>query len=429
MPSTSFTTPGEGKFTRFAFSPEPSGDPWKASSPPIYQTATFEQDSPAAFGRYDYARSGNPTRDALERHCARLEAPEGGSAHASAFASGMAALATVTGLVSAGGSIVAHIDLYGGTQRLLARLADQRGISVRYADLVDGDLDAAVAGSDLVLVESLSNPLWRAPDLRALVRATSRAGSLLAVDATALSPWLQRPLALGADLVVHSATKLLCGHGDVTAGIVATAKPELARRIAFLQNAEGAVLGPFDSWLLLRGMRTLGVRVERQQRSACEVAAWLAAREDLVAVHHPSLSTHPDRLRHAGQADGPGVVLSFETGDERRSLAIVERLQRFAIAVSFGSIESTASVPCRMSHASVPAALRERRGLPADLIRLSIGLEDPADLLADLASGLGAQALASAPARADPPASAAWHRASPSPAPAGTPDRSTPASA
>ncbi len=362
------------------------GDPWRASAPPIYQTATFEQESASEFGTYDYARSGNPTREMLERHCASLEDAQA----AFAFASGVAAVTAVARLVQSGERLVAHTGLYGGTQRLLARLAQERGVEVVWTDLVDGNWRTAVRGARLVLVESLTNPLWRAPDIRLLAAACKAEGAWLAVDATALSPWLQKPLTLGADIVLHSATKLLCGHADVTAGIVATRDATIAERIGFIQNSEGAVLSPFDSWLLLRGMRTLGVRIDRQQANAAVVAEWLANRGDLAAVHYPSLPTHADHALHASQAQGPGTVLSFETGDETRSIEIVERLERFAIAVSFGSVDSTASVPCRMSHASVPEALRHVAMPPSDLIRLSIGLEDPEDLIADLEQALTA---------------------------------------
>jgi len=376
--------PHLGRHTRLVPAEGSRGDPWRASAPPIYQTATFEQEHAAGFGAFDYARSGNPTREMLERHCAQLE----GAVGACAFASGVAAITAVTRLVRSGERIVAHTGLYGGTQRLLARLADERGVDVVWTDLVDGDPTPALRGARLVLVESLTNPLWRAPDLRRLGVACRAVGAWLAVDATAMSPWLQRPIEFGADLVIHSATKLLGGHGDVTAGVVSAASGELRDRLAFIQNSEGAVLAPQDCWLLLRGMRTLGVRLDRQQRTASEIAAWLAARGDLVAVHHPSLASHPDYARHASQADGPGCVVSFETGDEARSLAVVEALERFAIAVSFGSVDSTASVPCRMSHASVPPQLRHVAMPPRDLVRISVGLEDFADLASDLGQAL-----------------------------------------
>ncbi|MFO0828840.1 MAG: aminotransferase class V-fold PLP-dependent enzyme [Phycisphaerales bacterium] len=388
------------------------GDPWHASSPPIYQTATFAQESAAQFGTYDYARSGNPTRAALERRCAELD----GGAGASAFASGLAAITAVTRLLRPGDELLAHEDCYGGSYRLFSTVCAERGMATRYADLVDGGPDdwAAAIGerTRIVFVESITNPLLRVPELRELARAAHERGALLCVDATALGPWWQRPIECGADLVVHSATKLLSGHADVTAGIVVAADVELARRIAFLQNAEGAVLGPFDSWLVLRGMQTLGVRLDRQGASATRVAAWLSARSDLARVRCPWLESHPDHARLETQATGAGTVISFETGDVERSLRLVESLERFSIAVSFGSVASTASLPCRMSHASVPAGARATRALPEDLVRLSIGLEDPEDLIEDLDSALRRSVTPSAPARAPERSSPAAQQAS-----------------
>lgn len=363
------------------------GDPHRPSSTPIHQTATFAQESPESFGRYDYARSDHPTRGVLESLAARLD----GGAGSLAYASGMAAIAATFRMLDAGGRVLLHHECYGGTARLLEDLAATRGIVVRRADLVDAaeaDYDRLLdAGIDLVLVESLTNPSWRAPDLRALGRACRRAGARLAVDATALSPWWQRPIALGADLVIHSATKLLGGHGDVTAGLVTARDHEVLARLAWLRNAEGCALAPFDAWLLLRGMRTLGVRLDRQGASASVVAARLAERDDLRRVHFVGLPNHPDAIRHARQASGPGVAISLETGDAERSAAMLRRLRRFPIAVSFGSIDSSASLPFFMSHASVPPG---RPKPPRDLIRLSIGLEDPEDLLADLTDALDA---------------------------------------
>jgi cystathionine beta-lyase len=373
------------KSTFFTLRDPAPGDPARPSSTPIHQTATFEQEEPDRFGRFDYSRSGNPTRAVLEDHCARLE----GAAGSLACASGMAAITLVFRLLKPGDAIVVHRDLYGGTQRLLGRIALERGIEVRREDLVDGDLEALAASwSDrtrLVFVESLSNPTWRAPDLRRLARVAHARGALLAVDATAMSPWLQRPIEHGADLVVHSATKLLAGHADTTAGIVATRDASLHDELAFLHNAEGLALGPFDAWLVLRGMKTLGVRIERQQASARTIALALADLRDrggwVRSVHYVGLDDHPDARRHAAQADGPGVVLSFETGDPDRSKEIVARLRLASIAVSFGSVDTTASLPCFMSHASVPAGHPRP---PRDLVRLSIGLEDPLDVLDDL---------------------------------------------
>jgi cystathionine beta-lyase len=371
--------------SRIVSIPDVAADPWHASAPPLYQTATFAQESAEGFGRYDYARSGNPTRETLERHCAELD----GGCRAFAYASGVAAIAAVAGLLVPGDEIVAHDDLYGGSHRLFSRVFEPRGIAVRYANLVDADdsaLQAALSPrTRLVFVESVTNPLLRVPDLAAVARAAHGAGALLAVDATAMSPWFQRPIEHGADLVVHSATKLLNGHGDVTAGIVVARDETVAARLAFHQNALGAALGPFDAWLLLRGMRTLGVRLDRQAAGAARVAAALSASPGARRVRHLALPDHPDRARHGRQASGTGVLVSFETGNVETSVALVEALERFAIAVSFGSVASTASLPCRMSHASVPA---EERTLPEDLVRLSIGLEDPDDLIEDLSRAL-----------------------------------------
>ncbi|MBL9148839.1 MAG: aminotransferase class V-fold PLP-dependent enzyme [Phycisphaerae bacterium] len=396
------TTPAR-PHTRVVALPDVAGDPWHASAPPLYQTATFAQESAEGFGRYDYARSGNPTRETLERHCAELD----GGCRAFAYASGVAAIAAVAGLLKPGDEIVAHDDLYGGSHRLFSRVFEPRGISVRYANLVDADdsaLQAALSPrTRLVFVESVTNPLLRVPDLAALARAARRAGALLAVDATAMSPWFQRPIEHGADLVVHSATKLLNGHGDVTAGIVVAREEGVAARLAFHHNAEGAVLGPFDAWLLLRGMRTLGVRLDRQAASAARVAEVLSALPGATRVRHLSLADHPDRARHQRQASGAGVLVAFETGNVERSVALVESLKRFAIAVSFGSIASTASLPCRMSHASIPAA---ERTLPEDLIRLSIGLEDPQDLIEDLSRALRRSSESSSPRPSPIPQSA-----------------------
>jgi cystathionine beta-lyase len=346
------------------------GDPHGATSTPIYQTATFRQPSAVEFGEYDYTRSGNPTRAALERQLARLE----GGTRAFAFASGMAAIATVVRLAGSGDEILAGDDLYGGTFRLLGRVLPPLGISVRYVDATDpAAVERAITPKTrLLLVETPTNPLLRVADVAALAYVTRRAGVRLVVDNSLLSPVLQRPLELGADVVVHSATKFLCGHGDVIAGAVVVRDPELADRIAFLQNAEGAGLSPFDSWLLLRGMKTLALRVDRQCDTARRVAAFLEAHASVERVFYPGL----------------GSVISFTTGDAERSRAVVESTELFDVAVSFGGVGSVISLPCRMSHASTPPEVRERYALPADLVRISIGIEDADDLLEDLGRAL-----------------------------------------
>jgi cysteine-S-conjugate beta-lyase len=344
--------------------------------PPIYQTATFEQPTATEFGNYDYTRSGNPTRTLLEQQLADLE----DAGYACAFASGMAALTALTRSVKAGEGIIAGDDLYGGTVRLLDRIASHQNISVRYVDATDADAvrKAVTNRTRLILVETPSNPLFRISDIRQLGLIAREAGAYLAVDNSMLSPILQRPLNFGADVVVHSATKFLCGHSDVTAGALITNDPELHRQFSFQQNAEGAGLSPFESWLLLRGLKTLALRVERQNASAEKVVRFLQTRAQVSRVFYPGGDVHKK------QATGNGAVVSFTTGDDKLSSEIVESTRLFKVAVSFGSVGSTISLPCRMSHASIPSALRERLAPPPDLVRLSVGIEDVDDLLEDL---------------------------------------------
>ena len=359
-----------------------SRDPYNASAPPLYQTATFRQPSALEFGEYDYTRTANPTRTQVEEQIAVLE----GARFACAYASGMAAVVAVTRLVRAGEEILAGDDLYGGTTRLLALVAPDLGIAVRYVDTTDLDAVARAFGprTRLVLVETPTNPLLRIVDLRGLASIAKRHGALLAVDNSLLSPRLQRPLALGADLVVYSATKSLCGHGDVSAGAVVLDDPALHARLSFLRNAEGTGLSPFDCWLLLRGIKTLDVRVDRQNATAAGLAEALQAHPSVGRVYFPTLADPQSRAIHQSQASGPGSVLSFTTGDAQVSRRIVEGTRLFAIAVSFGSVASSISLPSAMSHASIPAALRDRLAPPQDLIRVSVGIEDPTDLVTDL---------------------------------------------
>jgi cystathionine beta-lyase len=363
-------------------------DPYAATAPPIYQTATFVQPSAVAFGEYDYSRTANPTRALLEEQVAALE----GGRRALAYGSGMAAIAALLRLLEAGDEVLAGDDLYGGTARLLSQVAPRQGLAVRYVDATDLAAVAAAfrPATRLLLVESPSNPLLRVADLRGLAGLCRRRGTLLAVDNSLLSPALQRPLELGADLVVHSATKILGGHADLTAGVVVATDEELGRRLHFCQNAEGTGLGPFESWLLLRGLKTLALRAERQSSSARFLAARLAAHAAVERVCFPELLDPDSRAIHAGQASGPGPVVSFTTGCPDRSRRVVEGLRLFALQVSFGAVGSAASLPCRMSHASIPVELRQRLAPPPDLVRLSVGIEDPDDLAADLDRALEA---------------------------------------
>src|SRR5580704_1711406 len=357
-------------------------DPFKPIATPIYQTATFEQEQADQFGRYDYSRSGNPTRTVLEEQLAQLENAD----RAFAFASGLAAISSVTRLLSAGDEILACDDLYGGTYRLFSKILNRTGVKVRYADACDLPRFAAAITPEtrLLYVETPTNPLLRICDIRALAGLAHDHGALLCVDNSAMSPYLQNPLDLGADIVVHSATKYLCGHSDVTAGVVAVRNPELAEQIYFLQNGEGSALGPFDSYLLLRSLKTLKLRLDCQQSSAQRIAEHLNTHPAVQRVYYPGLFEHAGHDLHAQQARGAGAVISFATGAFDVSKRIAEAARIFRLSVSFGSVNSSISLPGCMSHASIPAEVRKGRAFDADLVRLSIGIEDSDDLIADL---------------------------------------------
>jgi len=361
-------------------------DEFGATSPPIYQTATFRQECADEFGEYDYSRSGNPTRTALERKLAQLEHGK----FASAFSSGMAAVSSVARMIESGDEIIAGDDIYGGTVRLFEKVLPKQGISVKYVDTTDVfAVEQAISPrTKLIIVETPSNPLLRVTDIRELADIAHSNGTLLAVDNSMLSPVLQNPLDLGADIVIHSGTKFLGGHGDLTAGAVVTNDEEIHRQIAFIQNAEGNALAPFDSWLLLRGIKTLSLRVERQNSNAQRVAEFLNDYCAVKQVFYPGIENHERAAVHAGQAAGGGAVVSFSTGDRETSKQFAESLRLFSIAVSFGSTNSTVSLPCNMSHASIPAEMRERLAPPGDLVRLSIGVEDIDDILEDLEQAL-----------------------------------------
>lgn len=361
---------------------ESNDDSYGAVVPPLYQTATFRQPCATEFGEYDYTRSGNPTRTQLEKQLAVLEK----GSYAAAFTSGMAALTVVTRLVAAGEEIIAGDDLYGGTSRLLEQVLPRNGIGVSYVDTTDLSAvrKAFTERTKLLLLETPTNPFLKISDIKALAEIVHSHGARLAVDNSMLSPVLQNPLSLGADMVIHSATKYLCGHSDVTAGAVITDDANLHRQIAFTQNAEGAGLSPFDSWLLIRGIKTLALRVERQNNSAQKIAQFLTEQSGVEKVYYPGFTSHEGYEIHSRQATGGGAVISFTTGDAEISQRIAEATKLFSLTVSFGSVGSSISLPCRMSHASIPAKLRERFAPPVDLVRLSVGIEDVGDLSDDL---------------------------------------------
>ena len=367
------------------FDPAP-GDRYRPVATPIYQTATFEQEFADEFGEYDYSRSGNPTRSVLEKHLATLENGTRGFC----FSSGMAAIGSATRLLRSGDEILADSDLYGGTCRLFTRVLERTGITARYADARDlGNFASKITSkTKLVYVESPTNPLLRVLDLRRIAALAHANRALLCVDNSTMSPYLQNPLDLWADIVLHSATKFLGGHHDLTAGVVVVRDEALGDQFAFVQNADGTALGPFDCFLLLRGLKTLKLRMDCQQRNTQSIARFLSEHDAVQQVYYPGLADSPDYELQRTQARGAGSVLSFTTGSVEASKAIAEATNLFRITVSFGCLNSSISLPGNMSHASVPPEVAAQRDLPRDLLRLSVGIEDEADLIQDLDQAL-----------------------------------------
>lgn len=361
-------------------------DPYDALSTPLYQTATFKQPSAIENGPYDYTRSGNPTRDALESLLAKLDKAD----RAFCFTSGMAALAAVAHLVGTGEEIVAGDDIYGGSDRLLSQVIPKTGIVVKRVNTTDLDEVASAIGSwtKLVWLESPTNPRQQISDIRKIAEMAHAHGAIVLVDNSIMSPVLSQPLELGADIVMHSATKFIAGHSDVMAGVLAVKGERLAKDLYFLQNAEGSGLAPFDCWICLRGIKTMPLRVEKQQENAQKIAEFLSSHPKVTKVNYAGLPDHPGRALHYSQAKGAGSVLSFLTGSLALSKHVVETTKYFSITVSFGSVKSLISMPCFMSHASIPAAVREARGLTEDLVRISVGIEDVNDLISDLDDAL-----------------------------------------
>ncbi|KAA0893307.1 trans-sulfuration enzyme family protein [Oryzomonas rubra] len=354
---------------------------------PIYQTSTYRQQSVDHFGKYDYARSDNPTREALEVAIAGLEK----GSRAFAFASGMAAISSTLLIFSPGDHLVVCEDVYGGAYRVLTSIFQRLGISSTFVDATSLDaIEAAIRPETKgIYLESPSNPLLKVTDLRGVVALARPRGIITLVDNTFMTPYLQRPLELGCDIVLHSGTKFLNGHSDVICGFAVVSDPELGNRIRFIQNAFGAILGPQDSFLTLRGLKTLKVRMDQSQRSAEKIAAWLQTKKSVLKVHYPGLADHPGHAVNAAQADGPGAVLSFELESYALTKELLEKAQLSAFAVSLGGVESIISYPAKMSHAAVPKAEREKKGIKDTLVRFSVGLEDVDDLIADLQQVIG----------------------------------------
>jgi len=345
-----------------------------ASSMPLYQTATFKQTSGSGGGEYDYTRSGNPTRSHLEKHLAKIMRAN----RALVVSSGMGAMDVISRMLKPGDEVVAGDDLYGGTNRLLKYLSTHGGIIVHHVDTtsVDAVLPVLSEKTAMVLLETPTNPLIKIVDLPAIAKAAHDANpkTVVAVDNTMLSPWLLNPLDLGADIVYESGTKYLSGHHDLMAGVLAVNDLSLGEKLYFTINASGCGLAPFDCWLLLRGIKTLGVRMEKQQANAQAIAEFLEHQG--FKVRYPGLKSHPQHDLHWSMARGAGAVLSFETGNTVISERIVESTRLWAISVSFGCVNSLISMPCRMSHASIDEETRKERQLPEDLVRLCVGIEE-----------------------------------------------------
>lgn len=358
-----------------------------ALSTPIHPSATFAHPALGETTGYDYSRTGNPTRRVLEQALADLE---GGTA-GFAFASGMAALTTFFLLFRPGDHLVVSDDLYGGTYRTLERVFRDFGLAVDYADLTRPEAAAGALRPETraLLVESPSNPLMKVADLRILASLAEDRRLLLAVDNTFLTPYYQRPLELGAHLAIHSATKYLGGHNDLLAGAIVARDAALAERVGFLQNTTGPVLSPQESWLLLRSLKTLAVRLNRQSSSTGRVAEFLRVHPAVRQVYYPGFPDHPGHSVMAGQSAGFGAMLSFRLGSAEEVAKLLRRLRFVTFAESLGGVESLVTVPSRQTHCDIPPHVRERMGVTDDLVRLSVGLEAPEDLIEDLAQALG----------------------------------------
>jgi len=379
--------PAHGFATR-AVHAGPVADPLSgAVMPPIYQTSTYAQEGLGRHKGYEYGRTQNPTREALERAVASLE----GGTHGFAFGSGLAALDAVLKLLSAGDHVVSGENIYGGSHRLMERVYSRFGLTFSFVDMRDpARVVAAITPSTrLVYCETPTNPMMFLADLEAIGHITQARGLPLVVDNTFATPYFQQPLQLGADVVLHSTTKYLNGHSDMVGGMLITRRDDLAERLGFLQNASGAVPGPMDCWLCLRGLKTLPLRMQRHDATGREIAGWLKGHPKVRKLYYPGLPEHPQHDLARRQMRGFGGMISVELGDPALARRVVERTRIFTLAESLGGVESLIGHPASMTHASVPIALRQAMGLTDSLIRLSCGIEEPADLMADLEQALG----------------------------------------
>ena len=349
---------------------------------PIYQTSTYVQTGLGKHRGYEYGRTQNPTREALERNVASLE----GATHGFAFGSGLAALDTVLKLFKSGDHIVCGENVYGGSHRLMERIYGNLGIRVTFVDMRDiGHVERALTpATRMIYCETPTNPMMNLTDLAALGDLTQAHGYLYVVDNTFATPYFQRPLEHGADIVLHSTTKYLNGHSDMVGGLLVTARDDLAERLGFIQNAAGGVPGPMDCWLALRGIKTLPLRMRQHDASGRRIAEWLTHQPRITKIYYPGLPSHPQHELACRQMSGFGGMISLDLGDPDRARRFVEKTRIFALAESLGGVESLIGHPASMTHASVPPAMRKAMGLTDSLIRLSCGVEDTDDLIGDL---------------------------------------------
>ena len=356
-----------------------------AMSPPIYQASTFKQDGIGNF-EYEYSRTGNPTRETLEALIADLEKGKRGFA----FASGMAAIAAVMDLFRTGDHLIFTDDVYGGTYRYMTKILNRRNIGVSFVDTSDlEEVKAAVRPETKgIFLETPTNPLLKITDIRAIAEISKDHDLLLIVDNTFNTPYWQNPLELGADIVVHSATKYLGGHSDLVAGLVVVDDEKLGDELHFIQNGSGGVLAPHDSWLLVRGIRTLGVRMEEIESNTKKISDFLVDHPHVDKIYYPGLADHPNRDIHMKQSGGFGGMLSFTVENEEKALEVLNKVRYFTLAESLGAVESLISLPAKMTHASIPRERRLELGIEDGLIRVSVGLEDVEDLLEDLEQAL-----------------------------------------
>ena len=349
---------------------------------PIYQTSTYVQPELGRHKGYEYARTKNPTRSALEANLAALERGKYGHC----FASGMSATDTVFRLLKSGDHVVAGENMYGGSYRLFSRVLERFGLEFTYVDTanVDNVRDALKPNTKLVFLETPTNPMMTVTDLAACAEVAHEHGALVVVDNTFCSPWLQKPIELGADIVVHSTTKFLNGHSDSVGGVVVSNRDDLGEQIGFLQNAVGAILSPFDSWLVLRGVKTLAVRMKRHEENGMAMASYLANHGKVKKIYYPGLPDHPQHELAKRQMNGFGSMISFELGSKENAKKFLDRVRLCSLAESLGGVETLISHPETMTHASVPLETRTRLGITPGLVRISVGIEDIEDLIADL---------------------------------------------